>query len=240
MPEIDSVKLQSAPNEPCEVPRRIIDALREWHEQLGIPLCEVEPIKAKSDEDEDDDDGDKKDAAILGYRIVKNSLPQNPIRMEQDVHKAHEQYYAALATMANEYNLDERYRSNYGRLPDLALQIAMILASLENAGKMDMRHWHRGLSITEQWRRDFHRLISQILEDDTSNYSETEQKVIDVLIKLGDGKHSAREVSQGGSTALRRMGAPKVRELLNELAATGIIVSEGHGKSAKYWLKEED
>ena len=63
------------------------------------------------------------------YKLVKGPLPQVPIRMCQAVYKAHEKYYATLAHLARDYKLDEKYRSNYG-LPDMALRIAMLLASL--------------------------------------------------------------------------------------------------------------
>ena len=138
--------------------------------------------------------------------------------------------------LIHEYKLDERFSSNYGRLPDMALRIAMLLASLENNGHMDMRHWARGQQITEHWRNNFHELIFQLDSTSTGGYGELEQLVLDVL---GEQKKllNARDISQK-RIQLRSAGAPKVREICNELAVAKVIGKQGASKDALYGLKE--
>ena len=99
-----------------------------------------------------------------------------------------------------------------------------------------MKHWHRGLSIAEHWRLGFHRLVSQVLEDDMSSYSDNEQKALDALRKLGPGGHTAREISQVG-TALRMIGVPKLRGILTRTRGYQCHHSDGQGKNALYSLK---
>ena len=216
VPPLGPPKTKSAPNEFCTVPSEIVAKLTSWHYRLGIPDCQIVPS--------DESDGD--------YTILRGDLPQNAVVMPQAVYDAHQLYYESLANVAYEHHLEERYKSNYGRLPDMALRIAMLLASLENNGRMEMKHWARAQKITEQWRANFHELVRVISADDISSYSETEEKVLEALIKLGPGGHTSRAVSQRGATALRTLGSKKVREILDELAESGVIIRDGAAKTA--------
>lgn len=228
VPDPDEIKLKNAPPGDASVPPQILQALRSWHERLGIPYCEIiENIQEEG----------KKGLDTDPYTIERGELPQAPVHMPKEVYEAHELYYASLITIGRDAKLDERYRGNYGRLPDMALRIAMLLASMENNGYIEMKHWARGQAICERWRVDFHKLVKQITSDDTSSYSETEDKVLDALVKLGPGFHKSRDISQAGSTALRTLGSPAVRKILFEMAEEGIIVQQGGGARALFSLK---
>src|SRR5438094_2755941 len=97
------------------------------------------------------------------YIIEPGELPQNNIYWSgSGVKEAHQAYYEELQRIDAEHNLDKRVSSNYVRFPDMALKIAMLLASLENNNQMDIRHWHRGLQIVEGWRHNLHELIAQL------------------------------------------------------------------------------
>jgi hypothetical protein len=234
VPPKTEIKLQSAPLEECVVPQRIIETLQDWHYRLGIPDCDVvdtELLEAAGEENQiKSKDGPR-------YEIIKGELPQQHVSMTHAVYKAHELYYQSLALLAQEHNLDERFRASYGRLPDMALRIAMLLASLENAGNMDMRHWGRGQAIAERWRHDFHELIAQISGEDTGGYGEIEQLVLDALTKMGR-MATSRDVAQRNVT-LRKLGSPEVRKVLEELAEVRVIHKEGYGRGALYGVKRE-
>ena len=221
--------LQSAPDGEATIPDELKYALQCWHARLGEPLCRVvEPEK------------DEHGKNIGDYHIERGELPQHPVYWTgSGIREAHEQYYAALSTMLYEHNLDERYKGTYGRLPDTALKIAMLLASLENDGKMDMRHWARGQQIAEKWRIGFHVFINQLARGgESKSYGALEEKVIEEMtMKLMPGERvNSRHVSRLGSTVLKQAGSPEVRKVLNELADAGQIGKSGQGRTALYWI----
>lgn len=256
VPPFDSLKLESAPDGYAEVPQLVRDSLLAWHHRLGEPTCEVVDL-AEQEELLDqalgaDRAGKRKQRETPEYRIDRGDLPQNPIYWTgSGVREAHERYYAALATMGRDYNLDERFRSNYGRLPDMALKIAMLLASLENNDRMDMRHWGRGQQIAERWRYNLHELIAQLSTGHVKpSYGALESAVIETLekkFKPGE-KFNRYKIIERGNRLIRQEGSPSVGRVLDELAGTDASIGsykighEGAGRSALYWLldpKEE-
>jgi len=218
--------LQSAPDGEAVIPADIKYALQRWHERLGTTPCQVVE--------------DKDETGKVDYHIERGDLPQRPVYWTgSGIREAHEQYYGALATLVYDYQLDERYKATYGRLPDMALKIAMLLASLENNDQMDMRHWARGQQIAERWRTGFHVLVNQLTRGgELKTYGALEEKVIEEMTaKLKPGeKVNSRRVAQLGSSALRQAGSPEVRKVLNELADAGQIGKSGQSRTALYWI----
>jgi hypothetical protein len=240
-------RLQSAPDGEAHVPETIRQALVAWHERLGIPTCEIIDLTERAEQQEEADkyQGKKQDRKIKdgpSYLIEKGDLPQNPIYWTNSgVREAQERYYGALATLAHEHDLSGAFKATYGRLPTMALSIAMLLASLENDGRMDMRHWARGQAITERWRANFHELVHQISNGETGGYGALENAIIDVLTKkIAPGeKVSARGVYEKGNQFIRNAGTPKIRTVLEELHSTEVISRDGKGKSALYWIEKQ-
>lgn len=234
---LNKPQLTSAPEGEATVPDEIIRKLQYWHNRLGEPTCNIE--------EKESDDGKKTD-----YTITRTPLPQNDVYWhDSGVREAHEKYYAALVMIASEYQLDGRYKSTYGRLPDTALRIAMLLASLENDNRMTIEHWGRAQSITERWRNDFHELVAQIASGyEDESYGATEQAIIEVIekrFKPGE-RFTCRHIVECGSRILRKIGVKEIRRVLDELAMantemkTGQIGREGNGPSAKYWIFVQD
>ena len=241
-------RLQSAPDGEAIIPNEIRDALVHWHERLGVPNCEIIDLAEKEELQNEADKAlgkkpEKRNKDLPAYDIERDPLPQNPVYWTgSGVREAHEQYYGALATLAYERRLSGAFKSTYGRLPGMALSIAMLLASLENNGYMDMRHWGRGQAIAERWREDFHELVKQLSNGNAGGYGALEEAVIEVLTaKIPRGqKANSRVISQKGSTLLRNAGSPTVRKVLNELFSQDAIAREGTGNAASlYGLKEE-
>ena len=73
---------------------------------------------------------------------------------------------------------------NYKRFPDKALRIAMMLASLENDNRMEMRHWSRAQMTTEGWRRCLHHLRDQLTRPQASAVRVLEDKLFAVMKRL--------------------------------------------------------
>lgn len=233
------IRVASAPDGVADVPFEIKDTLKKWHQRLGEPECFITETEA---------DGKK---GGTQYEITRGDLPQRPVYWsDSSVREAHQAYYHALVMLAQEHNLDERFLSGYGRLPDMALKIAMLLASLESDGhengdRMAMRHWARGQQIAEHWRAGFHELIAQLgSEPSERDYGAHEQAVIEVVEKyfqVGQ-KFTRRDVVTHGNSTVRTLGSPGVGKILDELAGTEAILRQGKlhkdgtGRSARFWV----
>jgi len=250
-PPPDYIRLKSAPPGEAVVPESIIEKLKAWHKRLGLPHCEIIDVAEREEQltlAYGEDKSKQKKEHKEPYVIERGPLPQNDIDWDDSgVREAHEVYHAALQNLKVEHHLDKRFSSNYVRFPDMALKIAMLLCSLENNDRMDMRHWHRGLLIVEGWRRDLHCLMAQLdagnsAPDHRPGYDVLDDAVMDVLTReIPEGeKRSARWISQKGNTLLRKAGSPEVRKILDELVdGGGNVVREGNGRAALYGLKEE-
>lgn len=235
LPPPGDLRLRSAPPEDCVVPPHVIQALQDWHQRLGVPECRIDDNKDIADALENDAQKHghhKKEKVREPYTVTKSELPQQHCFMDAEVYRAHQAYYQALVKLAFDHQLDEKFLSNYGRLPDMALRIAMLLASLENRGYIDMRHWGRGQLVAEHWRASFHELIKNLDSGSMNGYGAVETKVLDAIAKIGE-MANARTISQQ-STFLRKLGTPKVRDACDELAAAKVIAKEGGGKGALF------
>jgi len=245
VPPKDELKLQSAPNEPLVIPQAIIDALQKWHFRLGFPACQIiDTAEQESllEQARGEEKGKKKRdmSNRPPFEVEKGDLPQSVIYMSNEVYQAQDEYYKALATLGFNHGLDERFKSTYGRLPEKALRIAMLLASLENSSHVNMRHFARGMQITEHWRRDFHELIAQLSNDTPTGHGAIEDKVLEVITTKLDGKMATSyTIARLGGTLLRKAGTEEVRKAGDELVAVQLIRKEGSGKAAMYGVKEE-
>jgi hypothetical protein len=251
-PPPDFIRTKNAPLEEAVVPSSLVKALTEWHERLGVPHCEIIDLQEQADLQAQADEAmgkkpEKRLSSDQQYQIERDPLPQHNVYWTDEIYQAHQAYYDELMHLSVAANLDSRFDANYTRLADMALMIAMLLASLENDNHMDMRHWARGQQIAEHGRQSLHCLLAQ-LDAGTPlhhpGYDQLDDAVIDVLShKLPKGeKASARQIAQWGNTLLRKAGSPEVRKILDELVDSGDsnVVREGNGRSALYGLKETE
>lgn len=133
--------------------------LHDWHVRLGLPDVELHV---------DDKDDTKYHAELT------RPLPETFYTLGEGVKDAYYTYTLALrrllAASTNE-NLDPCY----ARMPDRALRIALLLASLHDTGShvIHPQYWARGQAITERLRRDLHHLIGRV--EGERLYDETQQ-----------------------------------------------------------------
>jgi hypothetical protein len=241
VPPVDSLKLQSAPDGEADVPSYILQKLIQWHNRLGIPECEIIDLWEQEElMNEAHGKDNKKKQTGDQYKIVRGDLPQNKILWSgSGIREAHEAYFQALMIISRDCDLDPRLASNYVRLPDMALKIAMLLASLENNNIMEMKHWARGQSIAEHWRTDLHELLAQLSHgDNAGGYGEIEDQIIDIFTRLKKGETiHPRAISQK-SRALRKLGAPEIRRVCEDLVMSEPerFLRDGKGREATYGL----
>ena len=142
--------------------------------------------------------------------------------------------------------LDERLRGNYGRLPVLAVKLALILTVMDWAdegGKDSPRiteaHWARAQMLSEEYRASAHRLLAELsVSQDVKN----EQKVLDFIARAQATKPpTKREIHRGAGIKNRK----DAHAAVDALVESGVIVeverrSNGAGRPAKaYKLAEE-
>jgi hypothetical protein len=154
------------------IPANILTPLVEWHKQLGLPQVNLEDIT--------DEKG--KPTGVKRVEITHNKTEN--LAYAPEVYEAFYAYDEGLLDIlqrSNNHDLD----GNYARLSEKALRIAALLASISEAGKIELNHWARALDIVERWRAGLHHLYSQINEPQESQESQNEEKLLSIVLKLG-------------------------------------------------------
>jgi hypothetical protein len=106
------------------------------------------------------------------------------VTLEDGVFELWETYNKSLSYDLLTPALDERLYGTYGRLPNLALKVATIMAALtwkggDAAPRIDLPHLHRAMLITESWRASAHRTL------DLSTTAEENIKLGRLVQKIG-------------------------------------------------------
>jgi hypothetical protein len=167
-------------------PESLTSPLLKWHEDLGIP-------KAYATEKSKDDDGN-----ITEYEFTRDPLPHRDCTMNPAIADAFYRYSDALGDMIYDHHL-EQLAGNYVRLPKKALRLAMLFASLENKGHIELRHWAKGQEIAEIWRQDLHNLYQQVNTGEISEASYAEDELLRIIRKLHkepEKPPTAREIAR--------------------------------------------
>ncbi len=155
------------------IPTEIIQPLRAWHERLGEPNVTV----AK----ELDDDG----KPTSQYRAEVIPVPFEPCELAPDVIEAFYSYHDGLCELIDDSQVPD-LDGNYSRFAEKALRVALLLASLDNAGRVELPQWARAQGIAESWRAGLHSLYAQANEPEPSEEAAQEEKVLQIVSKLGD------------------------------------------------------
>lgn len=123
--------------------------------------------------------------------------------------------------------LDERLRGNYGRLPVLAIKLALILTIMDWAdegGKESPRiteaHWTRAQMLSEEYRASAHRLLAELnISQDVKN----EQKILDFIARTqGTKPPTKREIHRGAGIKNRKDAHSAVEALIESGVITEV------------------
>lgn len=160
-------------------PNDIIAPLLDWHRRLG------EPHIGRMDVHKTGKDGLPGPAE--GTRLFRDgSHPVNPCSFGPGVVDAYYRYTDALLDLAMTGNKD--LIGNYGRFAEKALRVAMLFASLENRGLIEMPQWAQAQNITERWRENLHNLYTQLTSQvDTTKTRGYQDAIIRQIAKCGPG-----------------------------------------------------
>jgi len=159
------------PEGECRIPSDLLQPVREWHDRLGAPTVDLREIE--------DDKGKP-----TGERAVSAAhLPQRICQADPDVIEALYAYQDGLLDVTDGWETHD-LDGNYARFAEKALRIALLLASLENGGRVELRHFARAQGITEGWRASLHELYAQVNRAEPSEVRETEDRAVQIVEKL--------------------------------------------------------
>jgi DNA-binding transcriptional ArsR family regulator len=212
-PPADSEGVRSFPEGKREISPDLVIPLREWHERLGMPLLRLEK-KGKE------------------YRLERGPLPRHVCVMGEGVRAALDRYDEAMRRLLIASGTTDQ-DGNYSRLPEKALRVAALVASLENEGRIEMRHWALAQGIAEAWREDLHELYEQVTAPAEPDSARVEEAILRFVQKLG--QPTPREVAQ----RVHKLTTAEAREQLEALAQAGVLEQVRDGKKMRYRLAPE-
>lgn len=197
----------------CVIPSSLYGALERWHHDLGVPRVDVEELES-------------------GDNLIVGRLPEQVIELPSSVIDAFYDYGDALLDIisaTDQTDLD----GNYTRLPEKALRVAMLLASLEDDGHCDMRHWHRAQRVAESWRRNLHNAYAQVVDGEQSAAIATEDRILRYIAESGPA--TVRELY----TNIAGLDSETAKRKVESLEAAGLLAEMKDGRRVAYRLEVE-
>jgi hypothetical protein len=196
-------------------PETVVNALRDWNQRLGIPICSVtEKV-------------DKKGEGTGHYNAEVEDLPISNVVLADGVIEAFTCYREALRGLMASGNIQD-LDGSYVRLPVLGMRIAALIASLENQNYLTLDIWSLAQEIAELFRENLHRLYEQISLPVEGNT--TEDILIGFLKTKSEQGVTVRAIVQLGPPELRRLKTDGVRSMLQGLERSGIVTVQKQGR----------
>ncbi len=205
------------PREEVTLPHRVVQDLRTIYEAFPMPIVSFEYGPG----------GENGGERIVGATQARASALK--AHVTEDAWEAWQRYDRALFGLAvQQLGTSGRLRPTYGRLPTLAVRVALTFAASEWAlvanpaqepvPTLELRHWAAAQEIAERWRTGAHAILAAALR----GASEDE--------RLDDASRLIRALQLAGGfmrrgEALRRLGWDKER-LDGALEAAGEHVQE--------------
>lgn len=195
------------------IPEALVRPLVTWHRRLGVPTVEIVERKA----------GDR---TVLDLLVAPAQA--HMAVMGQGVYDAYYAYNDALIDIISASNLTD-LDGNYSRLPEKALRVAMLLASLENGNRIEMRHWWRGQQVAEVWRRNLHNLYEQVVGTaEEPRQVELEQRIMKMISEKGP--LTKRELY----TFIRGLDSHQSNILLDTMVKAGLLEVIKDGRAERF------
>lgn len=199
----------------------LVNPIVHWHLRLGVPRVSIE------------EGVDANGKPTGSYQVTVTPVTEAVCHMTDAVEDAFYAYHNGLRRLVTESENTD-LDSSYTRFAEKALRIAMLLASLENNGHIELRHWWRGQEITERWRANLHNLIAQVTQSvEVAEERSLEQSIWHLLSQSETGCLTTRDIYR---TLHKR--ASDVRPLLEEMERNGLVVRQtyrGNGKPQETW-----
>ncbi len=209
----------------AEPPRALLERLRSWHERLGLPELRLEPQEGGTG------------GGPNRYRLQRGPLPERACQISQEAYVGYDRYRRALRTLLASSPLED-LDGAYGRLPELALKLALLNASLEQQdrrepARIELAHWAKAQELAERFRLHLHRLHAQMRA--TSSEESIEDHLARFLQRLPPGEAvTIRDIQRRAPAILRQVPAARLREALHLLLQAGEVEQLQSGSRLLY------
>jgi hypothetical protein len=131
------------------IPDTLTAPLQSWNNRLGTREVLIEPQYHEGSNN------------IKKYTIEYGLFPEKICILSPNAKEAFYRYGDALDDIIEETKI-KQFEGNYKRFPMMAMRIAMLCASLENNGYIEMKHWWKGQEFAEMARQGLHELYAQV------------------------------------------------------------------------------
>jgi hypothetical protein len=116
-----------------------------------------------------------------------------------------------------------------------------LLASLENGGEIELRHWARAQEVAERWRLYAHRLYEQVTELEVSQQAEIEDKVLDAVRRWqGTEKYPDGLTPNEIGRFVWGLGAGEVKHYADQLVDAGVLARHKPGRAERYYVLQPE
>jgi hypothetical protein len=158
------------PDEDFDVPGALVQTLQSYDDMLGRPQVHISPVTEQ---------GRNKKDKVVRYDVEITRQPEFVVRLSPDVREALRRYEVWLRDTIAQGQVQEDLQASYARMPDRALRMASLLASLERLQICELRHWKKAQAITERRRQCLHWTYERLT--DTARATEQVSKTDRIL-----------------------------------------------------------
>ena len=152
------------------------------------------------------------------------------IRIDDKARKGFDEYTQALFEMTDDANVDERLKGNLGRLPVLAIKVAICLSAIDWATHgnkelpcvVTLGHWAKAQMIAEEWRYSVFRLLVAL--DESKDYRN--QQKIEAFIRNSPSGLTVRDMVR-----LSGISTKEIHVALESLVDSGNVAMIDHNPS---------
>jgi hypothetical protein len=193
------------------VPPELITPLAKWHQSLGQRHVVFNEVTEK---------GKKGVETLKGYEVGYGPHPQKECKATEEAMDAFYRYGDALKAIIKKERLDH-FEGNYIRFPMMAMRIAMLCASLENDGRIEMKHWAKGQEFSEQARQGLHHLW---IELNKNSFAQEQNNLEDEICKYIAEQETYVSVRMLTRGKFRNHTAEKLTPIIDNLVSSGDLV----------------
>jgi|SRR5579885_1038615 len=213
-----------------DVPPALLESLLAWHKRLGIPECVLEEIR------------DEKDRPTGKYRIHREPVPEHQCSMTDEAKEAWHRYRSALKRLCLSFGQKD-FHASYARLPETALRMAILMASLSNKNVIDLRIWAKAQELAEMLRRNLHELYAQInANEDRPTFSKSvEEKVLAYVSQHQEDTDTDKiPTLRNLSRYIKNVDVKTLRHVVLDLEQIQMLKKVTRGKATCYLLGTGD
>jgi hypothetical protein len=213
-----------------DFPPALLNSLKAWHHRLGTPECVLEEIQ------------DTKTKKPTGrHRIHREPLPETDVELLHDAEDAFKAYRSALKQLSLSFGQKDFYAS-YARLPETALRMAILMASLSNGNVINLRIWAKAQELAEILRRNLHDLYAQVnAVPEKPTFARSVEERIQAYIEKNQTSTEPDRIPtiRNLSRYIKHVDLKSLRSAVIDMKQAGILEERKVGKAVYYVLLEK-